>query len=85
MVTPLLELLPHLDRLLYSWSIIALKRIMQTNLPKGEKGNPMLQSEHEQTSLVTNLKQVGLGYQLEKYQYIRFLLISDLSSISAPS
>ncbi|KAJ1492688.1 hypothetical protein T484DRAFT_1880715, partial [Baffinella frigidus] len=44
-------------KLLYSWSIIALKRIMQTNVPKGEKGNPMLQSEHEQTALVTNLKQ----------------------------
>ena len=33
--------MPYLDRLLYSWSIIALKRIMQTNLPKGEKGNPI--------------------------------------------
>ena len=44
-------------KMLYSWSIIALKRIMQTSVPSGEKGNPMLQSQHEQTALVNNLKQ----------------------------
>ena len=39
-------------------SIIALKRIMQAPMPTGEKGNPMLQSEFEQTSLVADLKKV---------------------------
>mmetsp|Transcript_12976 Transcript_12976/g.31542 ORF Transcript_12976/g.31542 Transcript_12976/m.31542 type:complete len:549 (+) Transcript_12976:222-1868(+) len=43
-------------KLLFSWSIIALKRIMQANMPTGEKGNPMLHSEFEQTSLTTDLK-----------------------------
>lgn len=43
-------------KLLFSWSIIALKRIMQAPMPVGEKGNPMLHSEFEQTSLVADLK-----------------------------
>ena len=31
---------------------------MQAPMPTGEKGNPMLQSEFEQTSLVADLKKV---------------------------
>ena len=36
--------------------MIALKRIMQAPQPKGEKLNPMLITEFEQTALVKNLK-----------------------------
>jgi hypothetical protein len=44
-------------KLLFSWSIVALKRIMAAPPPQGEKGNPMLSSEFEQTSLISNLKE----------------------------
>mmetsp|Transcript_42529 Transcript_42529/g.100289 ORF Transcript_42529/g.100289 Transcript_42529/m.100289 type:complete len:410 (+) Transcript_42529:395-1624(+) len=43
-------------KLLYSWSIVALKRIMQTGMPAGEKNNPMLNTEFERTSLLHDLK-----------------------------
>eukprot|EP00288_Rhodomonas_lens_P014600 CAMPEP_0177707190 /NCGR_PEP_ID=MMETSP0484_2-20121128/9619_1 /TAXON_ID=354590 /ORGANISM="Rhodomonas lens, Strain RHODO" /LENGTH=575 /DNA_ID=CAMNT_0019218687 /DNA_START=142 /DNA_END=1869 /DNA_ORIENTATION=- len=48
-------------KLLYSWSVIAMKRIMQAAPPKGEKGNPMLNTEFEQTALMTNLKKEIIG------------------------
>eukprot|EP00960_Hanusia_phi_P055746 763053-Hanusia_phi.AAC.10 len=47
----------NVHKLLFAWSIVSLKRIMQTPVPEGEKGNPMLISEYEQTSLITNIKQ----------------------------
>jgi hypothetical protein len=54
--TQLAEYKGNKHKLLFSWSIIALKRIMQASMPTGEKGNPMLHSEFEQTSLTTDLK-----------------------------
>mmetsp|Transcript_57228 Transcript_57228/g.134712 ORF Transcript_57228/g.134712 Transcript_57228/m.134712 type:complete len:592 (+) Transcript_57228:150-1925(+) len=48
-------------KLLYSWSVIAMKKIMNTNPPKGEKGSPMLNSDFEQTALLTNLKEEIVG------------------------
>lgn len=48
-------------KLLFSWSVVALKRIMAAAPPKGEKGNPMLASEFEQTSLISNLKEEIVG------------------------
>eukprot|EP00286_Rhodomonas_abbreviata_P002657 CAMPEP_0181347030 /NCGR_PEP_ID=MMETSP1101-20121128/33657_1 /TAXON_ID=46948 /ORGANISM="Rhodomonas abbreviata, Strain Caron Lab Isolate" /LENGTH=426 /DNA_ID=CAMNT_0023459209 /DNA_START=473 /DNA_END=1753 /DNA_ORIENTATION=+ len=44
-------------KMLYSWSIVAMKRIMNTNPPAGEKGSPMLNSDFEQTAVLTNLKE----------------------------
>jgi len=48
-------------KLLFSWSVVALKRIMAAPPPMGEKGNPMLSSEFEQTSLISNLKEEIVG------------------------
>mmetsp|Transcript_61084 Transcript_61084/g.143841 ORF Transcript_61084/g.143841 Transcript_61084/m.143841 type:complete len:440 (+) Transcript_61084:3-1322(+) len=48
-------------KLLYSWSTVAMKRIMQAAPPKGEKGNPMLNTEFEQTAVLTNLKEEIVG------------------------
>jgi len=49
-------------KLLYSWSIVAMKRIMQSPPDKGgEKGNPMLNTEFEQTALMSNLKKEIVG------------------------
>jgi len=48
-------------KLLFSWSVVALKRIMAAPPPQGEKGNPMLSSEFEQTSLISNLKEEIVG------------------------
>jgi len=48
-------------KLLYAWSTIAMKRIMQAPLPKGEKGNAMLNTEFEQTAVLTNLKEEIVG------------------------
>lgn len=48
-------------KLLFTWSIIALKRIMESPLPAGEQGNAMLFNEHEQTALVNNVKDEIVG------------------------
>eukprot|EP00277_Geminigera_cryophila_P038127 CAMPEP_0173099218 /NCGR_PEP_ID=MMETSP1102-20130122/35347_1 /TAXON_ID=49646 /ORGANISM="Geminigera sp., Strain Caron Lab Isolate" /LENGTH=770 /DNA_ID=CAMNT_0013992167 /DNA_START=70 /DNA_END=2382 /DNA_ORIENTATION=- len=49
-------------KLLFTWSIIALKRIMQAPLESGgEGGNPMLNDPTEQTALITSLKEEIIG------------------------
>jgi len=44
------------NKLLFTWAIIALKRIMEINMPAGEKGNSMLFNAFERTALVQNVK-----------------------------
>ena len=57
----LIEYKGNKHKMLFSWSVVALKRIMAAPPPQGEKGNPMLSSEFEQTSLISNLKEEIVG------------------------
>jgi len=57
----LLENEANVHKLLFSWTIVAMKHIMGTEPPAGEKGNPMLNSDYEQTALMSNLKEEIVG------------------------
>ena len=48
-------------KMLFSWALISLGRIMHTPLPKGELNNPYLSTLPEQTELMKNIKEEIVG------------------------